>query len=164
MVTLRIVRSMPDYDQDRIVRQQEAEERRAWRKIETASRHLAARVTEYPYAWESGDGAGGGVIETVIQALVDAGFSDPLPFTVPTKVCSLARRDGWRCHYCEAPLGWGHENVQQPQVEHVVPRSQGGSNRMANLVLACASCNQAKHARTPSQWLGRQCCDAHVGV
>ena len=46
------------------------------------------------------------------------------------------------CAYCDAtgvPL----------DIEHVRPRSRGGSDRMSNLVLACVPCNQAKgsHAR-----------------
>src|SRR5439155_7332455 len=34
------------------------------------------------------------------------------------------------------------------QVEHVVPRSRGGSDRVANLTLACGACNTAKGSRT----------------
>ncbi|WP_324606364.1 HNH endonuclease [Streptomyces cellulosae] len=29
-------------------------------------------------------------------------------------------------------------------IDHVRPRSRGGSNRISNLVLACVPCNQAK--------------------
>jgi hypothetical protein len=42
-----------------------------------------------------------------------------------------------RCTYCQAsevPL----------EIEHVSPRSKGGSHRIANLVIACRPCNQAK--------------------
>jgi hypothetical protein len=44
---------------------------------------------------------------------------------------------GHRCAYC------GAEAVPL-EVEHVVPRSRGGSSRVANLVPACVPCNQAK--------------------
>ena len=45
----------------------------------------------------------------------------------------------WRhqCAYCqkeEVPL----------EIEHLIPRSQGGSNRVSNLALACRACNQKK--------------------
>ena len=30
------------------------------------------------------------------------------------------------------------------EIEHIVPRSKGGSNRVSNLTLACTSCNQKK--------------------
>jgi 5-methylcytosine-specific restriction endonuclease McrA len=42
-----------------------------------------------------------------------------------------------RCTYCQAsevPL----------EIDHVSPRSKGGSDRIANLVIACRPCNQAK--------------------
>jgi 5-methylcytosine-specific restriction endonuclease McrA len=42
-----------------------------------------------------------------------------------------------RCAYC------GNQHVPL-QVEHIVPRSHGGSNRPNNLTLACHRCNQAK--------------------
>ena len=44
---------------------------------------------------------------------------------------------GRRCAYC------GAENVPF-QIDHVVPRSRGGSDRASNLTLACGPCNQAK--------------------
>ena len=49
----------------------------------------------------------------------------------------LLEKWGRTCMYCDAqgvPL----------QVEHVVARSRGGSDRMSNLGLACHPCNQAK--------------------
>ena len=42
-----------------------------------------------------------------------------------------------RCAYC------GAENIPL-EIEHVVPRSKGGSNRASNLTLACRPCNEAK--------------------
>jgi 5-methylcytosine-specific restriction endonuclease McrA len=45
-----------------------------------------------------------------------------------------------KCAYCDA------ENVPL-NIDHVVPRSRGGSNRVSNLVLACIPCNQAKDRR-----------------
>jgi 5-methylcytosine-specific restriction endonuclease McrA len=47
---------------------------------------------------------------------------------------------GHRCAYCDAmgvPL----------EVEHIRPRSRGGSSRESNLTLACVPCNQAKGAQ-----------------
>ncbi len=42
-----------------------------------------------------------------------------------------------KCAYC------GVTNTQM-EVEHIQPRSNGGSNRVSNLTLACRRCNQAK--------------------
>ena len=41
------------------------------------------------------------------------------------------------CAYCKA------QNVPL-QIEHLTPRSRGGSDRVSNLTLACANCNQKK--------------------
>lgn len=49
----------------------------------------------------------------------------------------LLEKWGRRCAYCDiqnTPL----------QIDHMVPKSRGGSNRVDNLTLACASCNQKK--------------------
>lgn len=44
------------------------------------------------------------------------------------------------CYYCHLPIyGKTRQNT-----EHVMPRSLGGDNRWANLVLACAQCNKDK--------------------
>jgi hypothetical protein len=47
--------------------------------------------------------------------------------------------DKWNraCSYC------GVKGIPL-QIEHIHPRAKGGSNRVSNLCLACASCNQAK--------------------
>jgi 5-methylcytosine-specific restriction endonuclease McrA len=52
---------------------------------------------------------------------------------------------GHRCAYCkqmDVPL----------QVEHLVPKSRGGSHRMSNLTLACQRCNQKKGTRTAQEF------------
>jgi 5-methylcytosine-specific restriction endonuclease McrA len=49
------------------------------------------------------------------------------------------------CAYCRAtgvPL----------QVEHIVPRTRGGSDRVSNLTLACGPCNQHKGAQTAAEF------------
>ena len=50
---------------------------------------------------------------------------------------ALLEHWGRKCAYC------GVENVPL-QVEHIKPKSKGGSNRFSNLTLACQCCNQAK--------------------
>jgi 5-methylcytosine-specific restriction endonuclease McrA len=49
-------------------------------------------------------------------------------------------RDGWICQYCGAPA----ENL-----DHVVPRSKGGSHSWDNVVAACRRCNSRKENRRP---------------
>ena len=52
------------------------------------------------------------------------------------------------CAYCDA--------VNLPlQIEHIVPKVRGGSNRASNLTLACQCCNQKKNAQSIEQFLAR---------
>lgn len=57
----------------------------------------------------------------------------------------LLEKFGRRCAYC------GAENVPL-QVEHIVPKSRGGSNRISNLTIACQACNQAKGSLTAEEF------------
>ncbi len=43
------------------------------------------------------------------------------------------------CKYCGKKL-----ELQNSTLDHVVPRSKGGSNKIDNLVLSCSPCNNAK--------------------
>jgi 5-methylcytosine-specific restriction endonuclease McrA len=52
----------------------------------------------------------------------------------------LLAKFGRRCVYCDA------ENTPL-NVDHIVPTSRGGSDRVSNLALACVPCNQAKGNR-----------------
>jgi 5-methylcytosine-specific restriction endonuclease McrA len=51
----------------------------------------------------------------------------------------LLEKWGRECAYC----GTGDTPLE---IEHVVPRSRGGSNRVSNLTLSCHPCNQSKDA------------------
>lgn len=54
----------------------------------------------------------------------------------------ILERDGYKCVYCGALA------VEGPlEVDHVMPRSAGGSNDSTNLVTACRRCNNGKRAR-----------------
>lgn len=57
----------------------------------------------------------------------------------------LLEKWGRRCAYC------GTRNIPL-QVEHIIPRARGGSNRVSNLTIACASCNTAKGTRTAEEF------------
>lgn len=49
----------------------------------------------------------------------------------------LVKRDGERaCAYCGKPLGWDNATI-----EHVIPVSRGGPDRIDNMVIACRVCN-----------------------
>lgn len=55
----------------------------------------------------------------------------------------------YRCVYCsktDVPF----------EVDHIRPRSRGGSHRISNLCLACHACNQAKGEKTAAEWAARR--------
>lgn len=124
------------------------------RMASDAVAHLAAALIRVATPiWRWGDGHGGGVFMMIVDAAHAAGMDCPDHYSpMTTRVSALARRDGWKCTYCAHPLGWGDDIVRHPQVDHVIPRSQGGSNALGNLALSCAECNNAKGGRTPEQW------------
>lgn len=55
----------------------------------------------------------------------------------------LVQRDGARCWYCRSPF----LDLDASTIDHLVPRSHGGSWSLTNLVLACGPCNEAKADR-----------------
>jgi len=57
----------------------------------------------------------------------------------------LLEKIGRKCAYC------GAENVSL-EIEHIIPKIRGGSNRVSNLTLACRDCNQAKGSMTAEEF------------
>jgi hypothetical protein len=53
----------------------------------------------------------------------------------------VAERAAHRCEYCRAPESIFNFLLE---VEHIVPRSQGGRDEDTNLALACRACNLLK--------------------
>ena len=52
------------------------------------------------------------------------------------------------CRYCGVEL-----HYRRSTLDHVIPRSRGGSDSIVNLVLTCRFCNMAKAARLPQELL-----------
>lgn len=50
-----------------------------------------------------------------------------------------------QCAYC------GKKNVPL-EVEHIIPKSRGGSDRVSNLTIACHDCNQEKNNKTVEEY------------
>ncbi|TDF41925.1 HNH endonuclease [Alteromonadaceae bacterium M269] len=59
-------------------------------------------------------------------------------------------RDGEKCQYCGVALVF--KDVNSWALDHVIPKSEGGSNDDSNLKLACKSCNSAKGNRDIEQY------------
>jgi hypothetical protein len=60
----------------------------------------------------------------------------------------LLEKWGRKCVYCDA------QNVPL-EIDHIQPRSKGGSDRVSNLTLACCSCNQRKGNRDVTEFLAK---------
>jgi 5-methylcytosine-specific restriction endonuclease McrA len=57
----------------------------------------------------------------------------------------LLEKYGRTCVYC------GKSNIPL-QVEHIVPTSRGGSDRVSNLTISCSTCNQRKGNKTAQEF------------
>ena len=57
----------------------------------------------------------------------------------------LLQKFDHKCAYC------GKRDVPL-EVEHIVPKSRGGSDRVSNLTIACHECNQAKDSQTAEEF------------
>lgn len=63
---------------------------------------------------------------------------------------ALAQSDGI-CPYCLKPI------QGRPHVDHMIPRSRGGTDHIDNLCVTCRKCNESKGAKTTREffeWLG----------
>ncbi len=100
------------------------------------------------------------VVETAEAMLRSEGLSLPVPTVirlvayvripyrlhVPVSRRGVLARDSYTCQYCGAQPSRSHLTV-----DHVVPRSRGGSKTWENLVTACVPCNRRKGGRLPEE-------------
>ena len=63
----------------------------------------------------------------------------PYRHAVPMTRAGVLRRDGRRCAYC---------SKRADTIDHVVPRSRGGTHTWDNVVAACRRCNHTKADRS----------------
>jgi len=59
---------------------------------------------------------------------------------------NLFKRDRNRCQYCGARPG-----TPELTIDHILPRSRGGTSSWTNCVLSCVPCNARKADRTPAE-------------
>ncbi|MFJ4703186.1 HNH endonuclease [Streptomyces sp. NPDC088768] len=74
------------------------------------------------------------------------------PDTAPRGVRALVlEQDGWQCRHCGwqpgDPVPAGRPLARCLELDHVHPRSRGGSDDVSNLQVLCTSCNTSKGAR-----------------
>ena len=56
---------------------------------------------------------------------------------------AVLARDGYRCQYCGS--------TRHLTIDHIIPRSRGGSTCWENVITSCAPCNVRKGACLPSE-------------
>lgn len=60
------------------------------------------------------------------------------------------KQGGWYCHYCWCFIALEPKSIDslrkpaQATIDHKIPLSKGGANRLKNMVLACRECNWEK--------------------
>jgi 5-methylcytosine-specific restriction endonuclease McrA len=60
----------------------------------------------------------------------------------PEMLVRLRKRDGDRCFYCRTLMDFATPGLPNSvTIEHLIPRTDRGGNRMVNLVLAGSACN-----------------------
>jgi 5-methylcytosine-specific restriction enzyme A len=62
----------------------------------------------------------------------------------------LLREQGGVCAWCGQPLDAGTAE-RFPTLDHVIPRSRGGSNDADNIVVACLACNAGRGQSLPDR-------------
>lgn len=70
---------------------------------------------------------------------------------VPANIVTFSRRniykrDHYTCQYCGEQPG-----SEELTIDHVLPRSRGGTSAWDNCVLACVECNKRKANKTPAE-------------
>jgi hypothetical protein len=59
---------------------------------------------------------------------------------------AVFKRDNYGCQYCRKSL-----TSTQVTIDHIIPKSRGGSNTFENCVAACHDCNEKKGSRLPHE-------------
>ena len=72
-------------------------------------------------------------------------YIDEKFFTLTCSRKNILLRDNNTCQYCNNRLPEGELTI-----DHVIPRSKGGTNIWENVVAACKPCNQKKGNHLPS--------------
>jgi len=67
----------------------------------------------------------------------------------------LCEAQNGKCHYCEADITFYRKRANSLEVEHRIPISRGGTDKMDNLVAACKSCNRLKRNLTDAEFLAK---------
>ena len=82
----------------------------------------------------------------VPEVIVLAKYGDVPVRGVAFSRSNIYRRDRYMCQYCNVKPG-----THELTIDHVQPRSRGGTSTWNNCVVACVKCNFKKANRTPAE-------------
>lgn len=100
--------------------------------------------------YEGEDTVGTVSLRVRIPKVIQLTLYDRLPRSeVKFTRASIFERDNNTCQYCGKHFGKHPE--RHLNLDHVVPRDQGGPTTWENIVCACIPCNTTKANRTPKQ-------------
>ena len=70
------------------------------------------------------------------------------------KIDVLLKRQRGRCFFCGTKIYAGKQQLKpRGTIEHLRPRSRGGTDALENLAAACRICNQEKGNRTLEEYV-----------
>lgn len=78
-----------------------------------------------------------------------------VPYVYGIKPASVFARDRWRCQLCGCKTPQrlrGQNKPNSPEVDHIIPISQGGGHTWDNVQCACRKCNIDKRATVRGQF------------
>lgn len=71
-------------------------------------------------------------------------------------IARLHKKQDGRCCYCQTLLVLeAEEGLRQPTLDHLKPRSKGGTNNIKNLAMSCLLCNGLKGDLSVNDFLTR---------
>lgn len=126
-----------------------------WLTVEEATGLLTRGLVHYSIGETSIVLRGGINAKTGAQSLLEVktilvtntrGRTLPRDWAPPVTRELLIHRDRHLCAFCGDRFSARHLTV-----DHIVPRSKGGSDYWTNIVAACSLCNTRKRDRTPEQ-------------
>tara|TARA_R110000824_G_scaffold58774_2_gene158559 strand:- start:8560 stop:9069 length:510 start_codon:yes stop_codon:yes gene_type:complete len=79
----------------------------------------------------------------VLKRYVKYKFSN---LTLKPNRVNVLWRDKMQCQYCTK-----YFKSEELTLDHVIPKSRGGTNKWENLVTACKKCNQKKGSKLPRE-------------
>ena len=79
----------------------------------------------------------------------------------------LYQEQGRKCRWCRTTMSWSGNNRGNCRptyvtLDHIVPRSAGGTDSVKNLVAACYQCNSKRASAPVAQWIERLTSDQNV--